>query len=67
MHIFVESNKTQNGRQGKQDKQSKLDSFASQTPNASNKRDPPESSPDNSSPSTQHLENKRGFLLLVHP
>jgi hypothetical protein len=30
------------------DKQSKLDSFVSQTPKASDKRDQPESSPDNS-------------------
>ena len=30
------------------DKQSKLDSFVSQTPKASNKRDQPESSPDKS-------------------
>jgi hypothetical protein len=40
------------------DKQSKLDSFVSQTPKASNKRDQPESSPGHSSPSTQHLDKQ---------
>jgi hypothetical protein len=36
------------------DKQSKLDSFVSQTP----KRDQPDISPDNSSPSIQHLDKQ---------
>ena len=40
------------------DKQSKLDSFVSETPKASNKRDQHESSPDNTSPSTQHFEKQ---------
>jgi hypothetical protein len=40
------------------DKQSKLDRFVSQIPKASNKRDQPESSPDNSSPSMQHLDKQ---------
>jgi hypothetical protein len=46
------------------DKQSKLDSFVSQTPKASNKRDQPESSPDNSSPSTQHLDKQARLSAL---
>jgi len=49
------------------DKQSKLDSFVSQTPKASNKRDQPESSPDNSSPSTQHLDKQARFSAFGSP
>jgi hypothetical protein len=49
------------------DKQSKLDSFVSQTPKASNKRDQPESSPDNSSPSTQHLDKQARLSAFGSP
>jgi hypothetical protein len=40
------------------DKQSKLDSFVSQTPKASNKRDQPDISPDNVLHSMQHLDKQ---------
>jgi hypothetical protein len=49
------------------DKQSKLDSFVSQTPKASNKRDQPESSPDNSSFSTQHLDKQARLSAFGSP
>ena len=49
------------------DKQSKLDSFASQTPKDSNKRDQPESNHDNRSPSTQHLEKQARFSAFGSP
>jgi hypothetical protein len=49
------------------DKQSKLDSFVSQTPKASNKRDQPESSPDNSSSSTQHLDKQARLSAFGSP
>ena len=49
------------------DKQSKLDSFVSQTPKTSNKRYQPESSPDNSSPSMQHLHKQARLSAFVSP
>jgi hypothetical protein len=49
------------------DKQSKLESLVSLTPKASNKRDQPESSPDNRSPSTQHLEKQARLSAFGSP
>ena len=49
------------------DQQSKLNSFVSQTPKASNKRDQPERSPDSSSPSTQQLDKQARFSAFGSP
>ena len=68
IHIFVESNKTQNGWQGiSKDKESKLDSFVSQTPRLVIKGINLKVVLIIHRPLHNILKNKRGFLLLVHP
>ena len=67
IHIFVESNKTQYGRQGKQRQRIKTWQFCISNTKASNKRDQPESSPDHTSPSTQHLEKQARISAFGSP